>query len=409
MNVQNGKGIHNRKALIIFILLGILIVSGLVVFFMRDRGNAPGHTEVDEEHHEEDVIRLDNEGIKNVGIRVEAVQVREVTQTVSAVGVVSPDETRVAHLRPLARGRIQKVFVRLGDRVVRGQPLFIYDNIELGELVGEYIQALAQAEVAQRYLERAEQLIGIGAVARAEYDQRKAQYKEALAQVEKIEIKMRRFGVSNRELDRLRDPREEIFRQQISLTTLRSPQDGVIIWLDAVPGETVDQEEEICTIADLSTVWVQARIYEKDIAVVEDGRECYVTVEAYPDRTFSGKVTYISDFLDPSTRTSRLRCEIENPEGLLRLEMFANVHIPVKTGRQAFMVPHTAIQWIDNLPVVFIEVESGTFEKRAVEIGEQGDGWVEIVKGVEEGEKVVVEGGFYLKSIFLRERIGDEH
>ena len=402
--------IRPRAILSIAVFIGVLLIG--VYGYLRSRPSVQptsSDAETHEEHEDTDTVRLSPEAVLNVGIRTQPAQTRPVTLTITTVGTIGPDETRLAHLRPLSRGRIQQVFVRTGDRVRRGQPLLIYDNIELGELVGDYLQAVAEAEVARRYLERAEQLVRIGALAQAEYDQREARYREAIARVQSIELKMRRFGLGDADLERLRRPEEQTFRQTVSLTTLRAPIDGVIIRIDAVPGEFVDPEDEVCTVADLSTVWVQARVYEKDLAQVQRGRECIVTVESYPDATFHGTITYVSDFLDPATRTAQIRCEVPNPDGRLRLEMFATIRIPISLEHTALMVPESAVQWIDDTPVVFVRTAPETFVRRVVELGTRGDGWVEIKRGLRAGEQVVSEGAFYLKSILLREQIGDHH
>ena len=158
---------------------------------------------------------------KNIGLRFEPAQLRSVTRSLQATGVVSPNESRVAHVRPLAQGRIEKVNVRLGDRVRAGQVLLVYDNIELGEIIGQYSAAVAalgkakaEAEVTQRSLDRAKALVDVGALARAELEKRTAEYKNALASIEsqeaelaKTEEKLHRFGLDEAAVKAI-NPRE---------------------------------------------------------------------------------------------------------------------------------------------------------------------------------------------------------
>lgn len=368
------------------------------------------------------VVMLDTAAQENIGLKLEAAQLRTVLQTIQTTGVVGPNETRVAHIRPLARGRIEKVYVRLGDRVRAGQPLLEYDNIELGELIGEYLSAVAalekvnaEAEVTKRALERARNLVELGAVARAEYERRTAEYKNALASINsqkaaiaRIEEKLHRFGLTDADVAQVANLRHTQYHREASHSVLRAPFDGVVIKSDVAEGEVVETDRELFTIADLSTVWVQADVYEKDIAFVHEGQQVKVFVDAYPGQAFMGKTTYVSDFLDPKTRTAKVRCEVPNRDGRLKLEMFATVQIPMPMGREAVMVPATAVQQIDDKPVVFVNIGDSKFQKREVQLGTQSDGWIEVKSGVKAGELVVTQGSFYLKSTLLREQIGGE-
>lgn len=425
----------------ILLVVFLLTVAGLIIAGVWMRGSQPAgdanaeHKEAkkagekggDEhaeegEHSEASVITLDQEAQEQMGIELETAQLRFASASFQITGVVGANQTRQAHIRPLSRGRIERVYVRAGDRVRAGESLVAYDNIELGELISEYVSAKAtldkanaEAEVSKRSVERAQRLIDLGAVTKAEYEKREAEYKSALAsinmqsaQVAMVAQKMRRFGMTDAEIDKV-DARSA-GQHDLPHTVLRSPFNGVVMQSEVAEGETVDTERELFTIADLSTVWVQGDVYEKDIAAIRQGRQVTVFVNAYPGETFAGRVTYLSDFLDPQTRTAKLRCEVANPRGLLKLEMFATIHIPAGVKRQMLMIPAEAVQQVDKESVVFVKVDEHKFEKREVELGAQSDGWVEVRKGVEEGEKVVTAGAFMLKSRLKKEEFGEhEH
>jgi cobalt-zinc-cadmium efflux system membrane fusion protein len=418
-----------RQIILIFILFSIaaLLIVGV---WMRVSKSAPTDTAAHKEEHAEEkengepgVITLDEEALEKIDLTLESAQYRTVSQTIPITGAVGPNQTRMAHMRPLARGRIEKVYVRAGDRVSAGQPLVAYDNIELGELVSEYAtakatldKANAEAEVSRRAVERAQKLTQAGAVAMAEYEKRDAEYKSALAsinvqkaQIAMIEQKLRRFGMAGADIEKLgAGPDKQ--RPDTTSTLLRSPFNGIVIKAEVAEGETVDTERELLTVADLSTVWVQGDVYEKDIASIRLGQGVKATLNAYPDRTFTGKLTYLSDVLDPQTRTAKVRCEMANPRGLLKLEMFATIQIPTGSSRKALMVPAAAVQQIDTESVVFVEIAENKFEKRKVEPGTNSDGWTELKSGLKAGEKVVAQGAFMLKSHLKKEEFGeDEH
>jgi cobalt-zinc-cadmium efflux system membrane fusion protein len=191
-------------------------------------------------------------------------------------------------------------------------------------------------------------------------------------------------------------------------TAIRAPFGGVVIAADAAPGETITPESELFEIADLTEVWVQAEVYERDLGRLQVGRTASIRVDTYENREFLGRVTYISDLLDPQTRTAKVRCEVANTEGRLKLDMFATVLLPTTFSKKAMVVPVEAIQQIEGKNLVFVRTGTTTFERKTVEIGRTVQGRVEILAGLVGGESVVTKGAFHLKSIVLGAEIGEE-
>jgi cobalt-zinc-cadmium efflux system membrane fusion protein len=339
---------------------------------------------------------------------------------IKATGVVSPDETRVAHIYPLAQGIAEKPYVRLGDHVQAGQPLLLYDNIELGETVGEHLslhgevdKEKAQLQVARKSVERANTLIAVEAISPRDFELRKAEELQAEAGVQskeaelaRSEEKLHRFGLTEDQVQRLRVSGEG--HRTASHNTLHAPFAGIITKYDVSQGESVARDKELFTLVDTSSVWVLGDIYEKDLGRVPGRGDCLVTVSSYPDERFHGQITYLSDFLDPNSRTAKLRCVVPNKDGRLKLEMFADVFIPTTSGAAAAVVPGAALQDIEGKPVVFVQRDATHFEKREVTLGERGEQETQILSGVRPGEKVVTAGSFYLKSAVMREQIGGE-
>ena len=367
-------------------------------------------------------LRMDNEAQKNVGLRVDRAQSRSVVQTIRTTGTVGPNETRVAHMRPITRGRILKVNARLGDQIRQGEALATYDNIELGEAVGQYGVGLAElkraqagAEVARRSTERAQNLVELGAVARAELERRSAEYANAQSAIEtqraelaRIEEKLHRFGMTDEDIQEMNRSGDIQRHREVSQSTLRAPFSGVITNVNVVEGETVETDREMFTIVDLSALWVQASIYENDIGAVRRGVPAIISVDAYPHETFHGRITYISDLLDPKSRTIKVRCEVPNLDGRLKLDMFTTIDIPTPANRQAVMIPASAVQQINDQPIVFVRLSDTEFQKRLVQLGAKDGDWVEAVSGLKAGDDVVTTGSFQLKSIALRELIGEK-
>ena len=374
-----------------------------------------------EEKHDPNTVELTAEAQKNAGIVVASAAERRIEQVVKTTGVISPDEARVAHILPLSQGVVEDVLVRLGDHVQKGQPLLVYDNIELGESVGEYqslraglAKALAQQMVARRSVERADSLIEVQAISPREHELRKAEYEQAKAEVEsrraeaaRTEEKLHRFGLSDGDLERLSSSEHGLHRTA-SHNTLRAPLSGVVTKYEVSKGEVVSRDKELFTIVDTSSVWALADVYEKDIALVSSKGPCFVTTSAYEGQRFAGQIGYFSDFLDPSTRTAKLRCVVRNPDGRLRLEMFAGIEVPAATSRTVLAVPAGAVQEINGQNVVFVPRDQSYFEKRTVRTGERVGDWIEIVEGLAPRQAVVTNGGFYLKSVLMKDQLGGE-
>lgn len=397
----------------VFLLLAAALAIG-AFFFTKTKG--PTTKEVHEEarqkeeQHEHGGISITAEEQKNAGLKFEEVLPQPMQAAVDVTGTVQPNDTRLSHLRLLSRGRIEKVNVRLGDRVQAGQVLLTYDNIELGEILAQATsataaleQATTEAEVLKRSADRARKLVELGALAQAEYERRAAEARNAeatlrsrKAEVARTEQQLRRFGVAAAGVSPA--PRSE----------LKATISGVITASTVSLGELKGADEEIFTIQDLSTVWVLADVYERDIPSVRAGQTVDIKINAFPERTFKGKVTYISDVLDPATRAAKVRCEVENPRGDLRLGMFGTVSLPTSGQKEVPTIPLTAIQTVGGHQLVFVR-EGERIEPREIRLGTTANGRAEVKKGVNTGEFVATEGSFALKSQMLKGQIGGEH
>ncbi len=363
-----------------------------------------------EDKKESGLVEISAEAQKHFGLQVEAAQVHELNEYLQVPGTVQPTDSRVNTVRPLARGRLHDVLVRVGDRVRKGQPLATYDNIEAGELTAQLASARAELErlrvqerVLARQTERSRALADIGAVPKKEFEQASADQQAAAQSIKSQEgvisgivARLRRFGASQTDV------------QATPVTTITSPIAGVVTKLDASPGEVVESTSALFTIADLSTVWVQAEVYEKDLGRLRVGQSAFITVDTYPNQPFTGRVTYVSDVLDPQTRTAKVRCEVPNGDMRLKLDMYANVNLPTTFSRRTLAVPTGAIQEVGDKTVVFIRRTATQFEPRWISAGNTVRDLVEITNGLKEGEPVVKAGAFHLKSILVGKDLGEE-
>jgi cobalt-zinc-cadmium efflux system membrane fusion protein len=347
---------------------------------------------------------------QHIGMQVAPAALTQLSEYLRATGTVQPIDSRMGVVGPLARGRIMEVRAKVGDRVGAGQTLAIFDNIEAGELLSQEQSARADLErlkaqliPAARQVERSRRLADIGAGAEKDFESSKAE-KEGIeanirsqeSLIEGIRQRLHRFGVSDS------NPRGTF------LTPLKAPFSGLITKAQASPGDTVDAGREVFTVADLTQVWVQAEVYEKDLGRIRVGQSAFITVDTYPDHPFEGEVSYIGDALDPQTRTTRVRCEVSNHDLRLKTDMFANIELPTKFSKQAIAVPSAALQVVEGKNVVFIRHSQTQFEKREVEKGVTVKQQTEILRGLKQGEPVVTQGAFHLKSILAGGELGED-
>lgn len=373
--------------------------------------NQPVESEEEAEEGASDVVIVDDDTREWIGLKVEPAQERPFATLIRATGVVAPNETRVARVRLLSSGRVDTVHVRVGDQVKSGQPLLTYDNVEVGQLLGEYAgavanvnRAAAEVDVARRAVERATKLVETGGLPRAEYERREAELKRAQAEAASaagaranVEQKLRRFGITNEQLAQVREGSSPAASRPH--TVVSAPFAGVVTAANVAPGDAVDTERELFTIADLSTVWIVGDVYQKDIASVRQGQSAQISTEAYPGETFTGRISNVSDVLDPSTRTAKVRVEVPNPGRRLKLQMFVTMQIPTADQRSTLVVPAVAVQQIDDDTVVFVQTgDDDTFQKRTVRTGGEVGGVISILEGLKSGERVVTQGAFMLKS-----------
>jgi cobalt-zinc-cadmium efflux system membrane fusion protein len=424
---KNNSGFTGTARLLVSLFIGIAVGALLYARFWGTNAEQPDSEAMATESDKapaapvpSSITKISSESQREVGIVVEPAALRSLQSTLSATGTVCEDPGRVVHIRPLARGLLEKIYVQLGDRVSAGDPLIEYDNIELGLASKEYLSAqnelqriLTDLEVKKKILERSREMLRQGAIAQITHDLREAEYKDAEARVagarsavSKIAEELRRYGWTDRDLADL-PSKGEIFDHRISHEILRAPFSGVVTSYHAAEGEVVEPSAELITITDLSQVWILADVYEKDLSHIRTGKNVSVRVPAYPGRVFEGKIVHVADALDPKSRTAKVRCLVQNHGGLLKLEMFATIELPTEKTDSVVSVPASSLQQMDSEPVVFVRRSETEFEMRAVQAGVENQGFVEIRSGLKPGELVASRGSFVLKTAFLQHLIGE--
>jgi len=350
-------------------------------------------------------LTIPSQALEGQAFRTAVVERRPLQDDIQATANIKPNEYRLTHVSPRVEGRVMEVLVQLGDQVKVGQPLALFDSIELGQRKATFLQAKTGRDVDKRNYARVKGLFEQRISSEKEFLEANGQYDKSLAAYQAAYEALRLIGLSEEDITRVAWSDK---RKPLSQFALVAPQGGTVIERPFTRGELITPKDNAFTIADLSTVWILLDIYEQHLAAVTVGSEVEIKVDAYPRETFRGKIVYLSYVLKPETRTVDARVEIPNPGLRLRPGMFARAVLTLpSTGdvQKVIVVPQDAIQQVDEKPVAFVEERPGTYTVRQVVLGRRSGTDVEVRSGLVEGERVVTQGSFDLKSILLKEQI----
>ncbi len=316
--------------------------------------------------------------------------------TIALTGEVSSDPDRTARISSPVAGRIEQVAFKDGAVAKKGDALAVIRVPELGKVRAAHTSTAARAKAARANAERTKTL----------WDSRLASeqsYLDAQAAADALDAEARSLG---EQLSAMGAGAAGSF-----LLTLRAPLSGVVLSRDAVVGQPISADQVLGSIADLSEVWFLGRVFEKDLGLVRVGATAEVQLNAYSDERFVGAVESVGRQVDPVARTVTARIRITNRNDLLRIGLFGTARVATEEKekhRPLIVVPRSAVTDIAGKSVVFVRVTEDTYELRDVGLGDASIARVAIVTGLREGEQVVVEGAFSLKSLVLKSTVENE-
>ncbi|MFN2444726.1 MAG: efflux RND transporter periplasmic adaptor subunit [Vicinamibacterales bacterium] len=347
------------------------------------------------------VVPLSAEAVERAGIVVAPVSSGESRTDVRLPGVVEPNAYKRVAVTPLVGGRVTRVSAELGDPVRRGQTLAQIYSPQLAGAQTKYVSAEAMLEAHDRELQRTEKLVEIGAASRQELERIHAEHAAQTAAVQSSRSELELLGVPASVIGGLASG-----AKVNATTSVPAPIDGIVTERTANVGLNVDQATALFTVVDLSTVWIVADMYERDFARVHVGNEATVTTSAYPGLSLRGRISYIDPQVNPETRTAKIRVEVPNPRGELRLGMYADVAVTGITAASSPVIPRTAVQHVGDRTVVYLvePKEPGRFTEREVRISDSSGEQIQVVSGLHPGDVIVTEGSFFVRA--ERERLG---
>jgi len=354
-------------------------------------------------HEHEELVRMTGQEAKQFGIETAEAGPGKVEEFVSLPGVVMVNADRTAHIVPRVSGIVRAVYKKLGDRVRAGELLAEIDSQRLVELKVAYLSAKERYQLANELFAREKKLWEKKITAEQEYLASRQAAAEARISLRSAEQKLHALGLSEEDLKALADHQGGEF----SRYAVTAPFDGTVIEKHITVGESVKDDSSIFVIADLSTVWVDIRIYQKDLPHIRANQEVLV-LASHGGQQAKGILSYISPMVDEKTRTAPGRIVLDNRNGAWRPGMFITARIAVDAYELPLVVPRSALQNFEGRQVVFVRTPEG-FKPQPVQLGRANDELVEVVAGLVPGQEYVRKGAFTLKAQLSKETFGDGH
>jgi cobalt-zinc-cadmium efflux system membrane fusion protein len=313
---------------------------------------------------------------------------------VRTTGTVDWDADHTTQAITQVNGPISRILVDTGSPVAAGDPLLYVSSPDVANAISAYRKARNREVLTKRVMDRQKELLDLGAIAAKDYESSQSDYNDSTTDVQTSLQALKIFGITAQEIDQAE-------RQGAAIRTelaVRSPIGGVVVQKMVSPGMLIQAGATVCfMISDVSTVWVQGHVFDRDLPTVRVGDGVEETNPSF-DGKFQGAVAYIGASVDPATRTTPVRIVTRNPKGLLKKDMFVEAAIRTNSRNNVMVVPVSAVLRDDkNEPMVYVQVEPGKFAQRPVTIGTQQDGLVAIMSGLTDRDNVVSDGSVFIQ------------
>lgn len=365
---------------------------------ITDSSASPAQTEP-----AESTITLSSEAAQNARIKIETVGEKAMSAEATGAPVTGTVQANIYRSTPLVSlvgGIVRRVNAELGQNVRQGQTLAVIFSDDLATAQSEYLSSVAELDEHHKHHGRTMKLVEIGAASREELEQAITKLRTAEAAVASQRQRLLLLGLPAQRISQLKSS-----AQVTSEVSLPAPVSGTVISRSINPGEVIAADKELLRVSDLSSVWVIAQVYEKDLGKIRIGSGASITSDAYPGRVFRGQVSYMDPVLDQMTRTAQVRVELANPGQQLKIGMFVNVAFAILGGAQAStpIVPKVAVQNVNNQQVVFVATkEPNVFTMQPVRLGIESNGYFPVLEGLTVGDQIVTDGSFLVRAEWLK-------
>jgi cobalt-zinc-cadmium efflux system membrane fusion protein len=341
-------------------------------------------------YFEDGVVRLPAAFAARIGLKTQVATITDIAPVVHVTGVLEFDEQLIAAVGSRISGRVKEVRVIEGTRVKPGDTLATMESAELGKAQAEIFSVKARAQYAGTDEARKKKLL-----------------EEGIASQRALELASQESLITGAELRAAKQRVQALggsdSGKSLGVMALTSPIAGDVVKVHVFRGQAVEPSYTAFTIADRSSLWVRLSVFEGEVTNVRVGDTVELSAQVSTEEVLTGKVTYISSVLDPVTRSAEVRVIVPNENGHLRVGQAVNARIrPSAASKRALAVPRTTVVQVDGKPTVFVAVDDTGVVPRPVELGVQGADLVEITSGIAEGDRIVIEGVFALKSELFR-------
>ena len=324
-------------------------------------------------------VEISSEQQKLIGVKTIKVSLKPIQKVIRTVGRIEADERKQTTINTKVEGWIEKLHVDYTGRYVKkGEPLVDIYSPELLATQQEFLAVLKWA--AQPGEKKKDDQLGLMIA------------KDAEAALDAARQRLRLWDISDAQIKQIQQS-----GKPVRTLTLYSPVSGFVMQKMAVQGMKVMPGEKLFDIADLSTIWIIADIYEYELPFVKVGQQAKITLSYFPGKELSSKIDYIYPTISADTRTAKIRLTLPNPQGRLKPQMFTNVEIRISLGKK-LVIPESAVIDTGKGQVVYVDKGEDAFEPREVELGLRADGVVEVLRGIKAGEKVASSANFLIDS-----------
>jgi len=369
-----------------------LAFAAALLFSACSKKDANTSTATAEAAPQRDPMEIDLDENLRKRVRLGEPQWTSVGATLTVAARVEVDETRVTRVGSPVMGRIATLHVREGERVRKGQVLATLNSVGLSDAQLGFLKALSQKMVAERAVQRAEQLLKADVIGTAELQRREAELAQASAELAAARDELELLGMPHDAIDNL-----ERTRNILSVSRIVASSDGTVLDRHVTIGQVIQPAETVFEIADLSHVWLVADVPEQIAGSIVVGMSVDAQVAALPNEHFTGSLSFVSATVNPETRTVRARMEIENPSRQLKPAMLATMVLKNQTERRQ-VVPLSAVVREENVEHLFVQLDDDTFVLRPVTLGPEYGATRVLLEGLREGDRIVVEGAFHLNN-----------
>jgi cobalt-zinc-cadmium efflux system membrane fusion protein len=384
------------------IFITIISIS-VILFGCGENKNGKEVNKKEEESHEVGEVVLSSEARNKINLAYDEVKEGTISGTLKAPAKLITNQDYEAQVGSLVQGRVHEVFVREGDFVKEGQVLMHVEGLEIGEIKAAYLQAKASLDFTKAAYERQRTLLEQKVGSQKAFLEAKAEYEKALAEYNAEDKRIHSIGLEHSDIETNAD-----FEHIAGVLPINAPINGIVTERNVVIGQLVEANTIAFRIMNISNLWAEGQIYEKDLAKVTGRPKVEFTTAAYPNENFKGKVILIGQTIDEHSRTIKVRASLQNINNKLKPNMFGELSIPINSSTKGIIIPTDALVKEGNESYVFIVENDSTFTRRNVETGIEFAGMREVVSGLKKGEKIVTKGVFFLKSELMKETFGEE-